>query len=307
MPRAYIVEVGLRDGLQNEVSELSLKDRYQLVKKLSSSGLKRMELGSFVSPKAIPQMECVPELTKKVLLAQGRGFLPKKTVYSAFVPNQKGFEKAVQCGLKEISFFVSCTESFSQKNINMSVKESLKILNLICRKARSLKIKVRVYLSAAFACPYEGNVPPSKVVRLADCIMQEGVFELSVSDTIGVAVYTDVLDLMNPLLKKTPPQKIALHFHDTRGMALTNVLAGLETGVKVFDASIGGLGGCPYAPGASGNIATEDLVYMLEKMKFQTNIQIPHLIKTTHYLEKKLNRTLPAKLSISGVFKQKSF
>lgn len=301
MPVAQIVEVGLRDGLQNETGELSLKDRYQLVKKLSVSGLKRIELGSFVSPKAIPQMQCVPELTKKVLLAQRKGSLPKNTIYSAFVPNQKGFEKAAQCGLQEISFFVSCTESFSQKNINMSIKDSLKVLNFICQKARSLKIKVRVYLSAAFACPYEGNVAPAKVARLADRIMQEGVFELSVSDTIGVAVYTDVLSLMNPLLKKTPASKIALHFHDTRGMALANVLAGLETGVKVFDASIGGLGGCPYAPGASGNIATEDMVYMLEKMNFQTGVQISDLIKTTHYLEKKLNRTLPAKLRLRAI------
>ena len=303
MPIAHIVEVGLRDGLQNEASKLSLKDRYEFVKKLSFSGLKRMELGSFVSPKAIPQMQCVPELTKKVLLAQSKGALPKNTIYSAFVPNQKGFERAVQCGLKEVSFFVSCTESFSQKNINMSIQDSLKDLNLICRKARNLKIKVRVYLSVAFACPYEGNLHPAKVVKLADRIMQEGVFELSVSDTIGVAVYTDVLRLMNSLQKKIPAKKIALHFHDTRGMASVNVLAGLETGVRVFDSSIGGLGGCPYAPGASGNVATEDLVYMLEKMKFQTGIQLPDLIKITHRLEKKLKHTLPSKLSSAGVFK----
>ncbi|MDE0518197.1 MAG: hydroxymethylglutaryl-CoA lyase [Bdellovibrionales bacterium] len=305
MPVAHIVEVGLRDGLQNEASKLSLKERYQLVKKLSAAGLKRMELGSFVSPKFVPQMKYVPELTKKVLLAQSKGNLPKNTAYSAFVPNQKGFEKAAICGLKELSFFISCTESFSQKNINMSIKDSLKNLHLICRKSRSLRIKVRVYLSAAFACPYEGSVSPARVACLADRIMQEGVFELSVSDTIGVAVYTDVLRLMNSLLKKIPARKIALHFHDTRGMALTNVLAGLETGVKTFDSSIGGLGGCPYAPGASGNVATEDLVYMLEKMKFQTGVQIAQLIKITPLLEQKLSRTLPAKLSVTGLFKLK--
>ena len=296
MPVVHIVEVGLRDGLQNEVTNLSLKDRYQIIKKLSFSGLKRMELGSFVSPKAIPQMQCVPELVKKVLSAQKKRLLPENIIYSAFVPNQKGFERAVQCGLKELSFFISCTESFSQKNINMSIKDSLKNLKIICQKAK--KIKVRVYLSAAFTCPYEGKVKPSKVMVLADRIMQEGVFELSVSDTIGAAVYTDVLHLMDLLQKKIPVKKVALHFHDTYGMALANVAAGLESGVRVFDSSIGGLGGCPYAPGASGNVATEDLTYMLEKMKFQTGVQISKLVKTTHFLEKKINRLLPSKLSV---------
>lgn len=298
MPVVHIVEVGLRDGLQNEKSELSLKDRYQLVKRLSFSGLKRMELGSFVSPKAIPQMQCVPELTKKVLLAQKKGIFPKNINYSAFVPNQRGFEKAVECGLKEVSFFVSCTESFSQKNINMSINDSLKVLKLICRGRK--KVKIRVYLSAAFSCPYEGKTKSLKVATLADRIMQEGVFELSVSDTIGAAVYTDVLQLMDSLQKKVPVKKVALHFHDTRGMALANVVAGLESGVKVFDSSIGGLGGCPYAPGASGNVATEDLVYMLEKMKCRTGVQISELVKTTRWLEKKLMHSLPAKMSFLG-------
>lgn len=295
MPVVRIVEVGLRDGLQNEASELSLKDRYQLVKRLSFSGLKRMELGSFVSPRAIPQMQCVPKLTKKVLLAQSKGVLPKGITYSAFVPNRRGFERAVECGLKEVSFFVSCTESFSQKNINMSIKDSLKNLRWICRSAG--KVKVRVYLSAAFSCPYEGKLRPLKVANLADRIMQKGVFELSVSDTIGSAVYTDVLKLMKALQKKMPVKKVALHFHDTRGMALVNVAAGLETGVRVFDSSIGGVGGCPYAPGASGNVATEDLVYMLDKMNIKTGVEIPKLIKTTRWLEKKLKHSLPAKIS----------
>ena len=298
MSVVHVVEVGLRDGLQNETSELSLKDRYQLVRRLSFSGLKRMELGSFVSPKAIPQMRCVPELTKKVLLAQSKGILPKHIAYSAFVPNQRGFEKAMECGLKEVSFFVSCTESFSQKNINMTIKDSLKNLRWICRKAGKVKVRVRVYLSAAFSCPYEGKLRPLKVATLADRIMQEGVFELSVSDTIGSAVYTDVLRLMNSLQKKISVKKLALHFHDTRGMALANVAAGLESGVRVFDSSIGGLGGCPYAPGASGNVATEDLVYMLKKMNVKTKVKIPELIKTTRWLEKKLEHPLPAKISL---------
>ena len=158
-------------------------------------------------------------------------------------------------------------------------------------------MKVRVYLSAAFFCPYEGKVKPSQVSALADRIMQNGVFELSVSDTVGGAVYTDVIRLMNYLQKKIPVKKVALHFHDTRGMALANVIAGLESGVRVFDSSIGGLGGCPYAPGARGNVATEDLIYMLEKMNFQTGAQVPRLIKITEWLEKRLSHPLPAKIS----------
>ena len=296
-----IVEVGLRDGLQNEVCDLLVKDRYQAIKKLSLAGLKRIEVGSFVSPKAVPQMRCVPVLAKKVLRAQKNGTLPGDIAYSAFVPNLKGFEKAVECGLREVSFFVSCTEAFSQKNINMSVKQSLRSLKLICSKARLLKIKVRVYLSAAFFCPYEGRQSPARTASLAEKVMQEGVFELSVSDTVGAAVSTDVLQLMNLLQKKLPVKNTALHFHDTRGMALANVTAGLQSGVRVFDSSIGGLGGCPYAPGASGNIATEDMAYMLEKMKFKTGVHVRELIKITRALEKKLNRRLPARLPVAGV------
>ena len=290
-------EVALRDGLQNEKKDLALKDRFQLVKRLCQAGVQRIELGSFVSPKALPQMQCVGELTKKVLRAQSKGELPKNVSYAVFVPNQKGFEKAVECALKEVSFFVSCTEAFSQKNINMSLRESLKVLNLICQKARRLKIKVRVYLSAAFSCPYEGTQPVRKVSSLAERIMQEEVSEISLSDTIGTAVPTDVLKLMERFQEKAFLKKLALHFHDTRGMALANVAAGLNSGVRVFDASIGGLGGCPYAPGASGNVATEDLAYMLEKMNFKTGLKLSALAAATHFLEKKLSRSLPAKLS----------
>ena len=301
MPLVSIVEVGLRDGLQNESQNLSLNHRYQIIKKLSLSGLKRIEVGSFVSPKAIPQMSCVADLTKKVLHHQNTGKLPKHISYSAFVPNLKGLEKAAECGIREVSVFVSCTESFSKKNINMSIKESLKNLRNICQRAQALKIKVRAYLSVVVACPYEGKVHSSKVATLAKQILEEGVFELSLSDTIGVACYLDVVRLLQCIQKKISAQHIALHFHDTRGTGLTNVIAGLQNGVRVFDSSIGGLGGCPYAPGASGNVATEDLVYMLEQMKFKTHICIKSLISCTKLIEKKLKRSLPAKLSISGL------
>ena len=297
MPAVQIVEVGLRDGLQNERAKLSLSDRLHLVKKLSFAGLSRMELGSFVPSKILPQMQCVPLLTKKVLQAQKKDLLPKHIAYSAFTPNLKGFEKAIECGLKEISVFISCTESFSLKNINMSIKNSFKNLKAVCQQAKRLKIKIRGYLSAAFGCPYEGSVPLTRVSHLADKMMQEGLFELALSDTIGAAGPLETAQLIERIQKKIPVKKLALHFHDTRGLALANVLAGLQCGVRVFDASIGGLGGCPYAPGACGNTATEDLVFLLEKMNYQSHVQIKKLKPCTHFLQKKLKRTLPSKLS----------
>ncbi len=298
MSKAFdIVEVGLRDGLQNTKQVLSVKDRYTVVKQLSKAGLKRIELGSFVPPKLLPQMQDTDKLTKKVLQAQNKGTLPKDIIYFAFVPNEIGFNCLVDSGLKYASFFVSCTEAFSQKNINKSVKESLLDLKKIALKARRLKIKLRVYISATFYCPYEGKVSFGKVRDLALRILQEDVWELSLSDTVGGAVYSDVMSLMHVLDKQVPRAKIAFHFHNTRGLALTNVLAGVQSGVRVFDSSIGGLGGCPYAPGAGGNVATEDLHYMLNKMRFKTGLDIQKLIKTTLFLEKKLGKTLDSKLS----------
>ena len=301
MSNVKIVEVGLRDGLQNEQSELTFKDRYLAVQKFSKAGLKRIELGSFVSPKFITGMEKMPSFVKKVLKAQETKSLPQNISFSAFVPNLKGFEKALVCGLKEISYFVSCTETFSKKNINMSIKDSLKNLDSICKQALKSKIKVRVYLSVAFFCPYEGRSSIAKVSTLATQIMDKEVFELSVSDTVGMAAPTDVHKLLENLHQKISLQKLALHFHDTRGMALANVVAGAAGGVRTFDSSIGGMGGCPYALGASGNAVTEDLVYLLEKMKFKTGVKVSELIKITRWLEKKLKHKLPSKLVLTGL------
>ena len=289
MSGIQVVEVGLRDGLQNEKAELSLADRFQIVKQLSFAGFKRIELGAFVSPRMMPQMKITPLLVEKVLSKQAEGLLPKDVTYFAFVPNIRGFERAVSAGLKEVSFFVSCTESFSKKNINMSIEESLEHLQKICQQANSLKLRVRVYLSAAFVCPYEGKTSFSQLLTLAERILQQKeVFELALSDTIGKAFPSDVHKLMDLLLKKVPVQKIALHLHDTYGRGLENVVAGLENGVRVFDSSIGGIGGCPYAPGASGNIATEKLIDLLEEKNLQTGISSSDLTPTTHLLQTKL-------------------
>ena len=305
MPKVQILEVGLRDGLQNEQKNLTLAGRFQLVKKLSLTGLKRMELGSFVSPKALVQMKCVPELTRKVLNAQNKGLLSKDITYSAFVPNLRGFEKAVECGLKEISVFISCTDSFSKKNINMNVEDSFNSLRKICQQARSSKVRVRGYLSVVFGCPYEGHVSKMRVAELADRMMQQGLFELSLSDTIGVADPVNVTKVVEYVQKKVSIRKLALHFHDTKGLALVNVLTGLQCGVRIFDSSIGGVGGCPYAKGAGGNVVTEDLVYFLHKMNCQTGVQIQKLVSCTHLLEKKLKRSLPSKLSKVSEYKYK--
>ena len=289
MSDIQVVEVGLRDGLQNEKAELSLADRFQIVKQLSFAGFKRIELGAFVSPRMMPQMKVTPLLVEQVLSKQAEGLLPKETTYFAFVPNIKGFERAVSAGLKEVSFFVSCTESFSKKNINMSIEESLEQLQKICQQANSLGVRVRVYLSATFVCPYEGKTSFSQVVSLAERILQQKeVFELALSDTIGKAFPSDVHKLMDLLLKKVPVQKIALHLHDTYSRGLENVVAGLENGVRVFDSSIGGIGGCPYAPGASGNIATEKLISLLEEKSLPTGIPSSDLTKTTQLLQTKL-------------------
>ena len=301
MPIAQIIEVGLRDGLQNTLFTLPVEGRYNIVKRLRMAGIKRIELGSFVSPKLLPQMKNTSSLVKKVLCASNQSGPLNGGAYFAFVPNEIGFHRAVDCGLRELSIFLSCTESFSKKNINMDLKASIKNLQLIARNARRLKIKIRGYLSAAFFCPYEGKTSAVKAAALADQMMQEGLFEISISDTIGAAVYSDVIRLMCMVQKRIPVKKIALHFHDTRGTGLANVIAGLQCGVKKFDSSIGGLGGCPYAPGASGNIATEDLNYMLTKMQIITKVNTHKLIDISKMLDKKWHIPLSSHLVHAGL------
>lgn len=298
MASVQIVEVGLRDGLQNEERCLSLNSRLTLIKKLSFAGLKRIELGSFVSPKWVPQMACVKALTKKVLKLQALKALPQDISYSAFVPNLKGFERAASCGLKEVSVFVACTDSFSKKNINMSVKESFKNLKQVCLQAGRCRIKVRAYLSVVVACPYEGQVRAGKVAGLVCRIFKEGVSEVSLSDTVGQAGPLEIKALLKALKKKKVSlKKTALHLHDRGGLALACVAEGFKEGVRVFDSSIGGLGGCPYAPGACGNVATEDMAYLFKKLHCTTQVDITQLVEAKKFLEKKLKHSLPTKIS----------
>lgn len=299
MSEIQIVEVGPRDGLQNEAKTLSQSQRFEFIKHLASSGLKRIEIGAFVSPKWVPQMAGSQELILEVF--KRRGEFPKAAQFSALVPNVKGMEDALKTSIPEIAIFGAASESFSKRNINCSIKESLERFQQVAKMAKQNKRKVRGYLSVAFGCPYEGKVDEKRVVELVQAYIKLGVYEVSVGDTIGVATPKQVKSLLKKLKTKVPLKKIALHMHDTRGTALANVLAGLEMGVKVFDSSFGGLGGCPYARGASGNLATDDLVYMLHGMGFKTGVDLGKLITYAKQMEQAMGRKLKSRTSEAGL------
>ena len=299
--QVQIVEVGPRDGLQNEKKSLELKQRFDLISKLSHAGLHRIEIGAFVSKDWVPQMADSQELIQKVLAAQKSGHLPRNVQYSALVPNVKGMELAIQAGISEVAIFAASTEAFSKKNINCSIAESFVRFRQVSEMAKSHKIKVRGYLSMAFGCPYEGQVESSRVVRLVRALFKLGVYEVSIGDTIGVATPVQVEALLKKIKKVAPLSKVAMHFHDTRGTALANVLASYKMGVRTFDSSIGGLGGCPYAKGASGNLATEDLLYMLSGMGLKAQGDLPKMIEMRPWLEGLVGHELPAKVSKAGL------
>ncbi len=300
MSKINLVEMGLRDGLQNEAVHLSTNQRFQLLKRFSEAGITRVELGAFVSPKWVPQMADTGKLVKRALKARTQGTLRRNMQFSALVPNMKGLENALDSGIEEIAIFGAASETFSQRNINASIKQSLKNFEQVVRAAKKEKLRVRAYLSTVFACPYEGQVAQSRVLKLIEAYLDMGVFEVSLGDTIGVASPKQVRSLLQKTLKFTTNKKIALHFHDTRGTAIANILASLDLGFKTFDTSIGGLGGCPYAPGAAGNVATEDVIYMLHEMGHSTGTDLQKLIKTTLWMNRQVGRQLPSKLSLTG-------
>jgi hydroxymethylglutaryl-CoA lyase len=285
-----IVEVGPRDGLQNEKKILSLAARVELVEKLSDAGLEFIEVGAFVSPKWVPQMAESAELFARL---QKSSKIKKDVHLPVLVPNLNGLEQALKVGAKEISIFAAASDGFSKKNINCSVEESLIRYREVTKVAKKHKLKIRAYLSTAFGCPFDGEVDPKEVVRLTLEFLKMGVYEVSIGDTIGVANPTQVENLLKLIKRKIPLNKIALHFHDTRGTALANVMSGLKMGVTTYDASVGGLGGCPYAPGAQGNLSTGDLVYMLNGMKLKTGVNLQKLIEIYRWLEPQMDHQLP--------------
>jgi len=284
-----IVEVGPRDGLQNEKEILPTQAKIALVEKLAKAGLKRIEASSFVSPRWIPQLADAEEVLRGIQRREG-------VVYTALVPNLRGLERARECGLEEVAVFISASQTHNQKNINKLIEETLPVLREVAAQARANGMRVRGYISTVFGCPYEGRVPLENTRRIAGEMLEMGVFEISLGDTIGVATPKQVVEVCEVLIRDAGAEKLAAHFHDTRGTGLANVLAALQAGIRTFDSSIGGLGGCPYAPGAAGNIATEDLVYMLHGMDCATGIDLALLLEAGIYAQEQLGRELPSKL-----------
>ncbi len=284
--RVTVVEVGPRDGLQNEKDLISTEDKVRFINLLTEAGLPAIECTSFVSPRAIPQLSDASDVMLRITRRAG-------VRYSALVPNAKGMERALAAGVNEVAVFTGASETFVQHNINTSIARSIENFRPVTQMAREAGIRIRGYISTAFGCPYEGPVAPEAVVSVASKLIELGVDELSLGDTIGVGTPNQVVDLIIHLRDHLPLGRVAMHFHDTRGTALANVLAALGHGIAIFDSSAGGLGGCPYAPGASGNLATEDLLYMLNGMGIQTGVSLDGVVEASQYLAH-VRRTAPA-------------
>ncbi len=297
-----IIEVGLRDGLQNEKTTLSIADRHELARRLAQAGSREIELGAFVSHQWVPQMAGSGELISGIVKERKEAkSVFKKARLSALVPNSRGLEGAIASGVERIAIFASASESFSQKNINCSIKESFNRYKAVIEEAKRHGLSVRGYLSMCFGCPFEGKVSEAKVVKYAAKLAELGCDEISIGDTIGVADPVQVTRIGKALKAEIGKKYLAMHFHDTRGTALANILASLQIGLRSFDSSIGGLGGCPYAPAATGNVATEDVVYMLHRMGFKTGLDLASLVETARWLEPKMNHELPSKVSRAGI------
>ena len=283
-----VVEVGPRDGLQNERAAVPTADKIEFVNRLSAAQLPVIEVSAFVSPKWVPQMADAAQVFAGITRRPG-------TRYTALVPNLNGLERAQQAGVTEIAVFAASSETFSRKNINQSIEESFVTYKQVCDRALAAGMKVRGYLSTAFGCPYEGAVAADTVATLGERLIDLGVFEVAVSDTIGIAHPGQVPKVLEAVLAKVPVGKVALHFHDTRGTALANVLAALPFGIATFDASAGGLGGCPYAPGAAGNLATDDLIYMLDGLGIDTGVSLRAVSEASAFIGARLDHPLPSR------------
>ena len=283
-----IVEVGPRDGLQNEKVIVSTEVKVAYITALADAGLRVIEAGAFVSPKWVPQMADTAEVYRNIPKDPG-------VEYPVLVPNMKGLDRAIEAGVRSVAIFTAASETFNKRNINMSIEESFENYAPVAVRARAEGIRVRGYVSTAFGCPYEGDVPPEKVLEVSARLLDLGCYEVSVGDTIGVGTPMQVQGVIGVLLQVIPRSKLAMHFHDTRGTALANTLAALEMGIATFDTSAGGLGGCPYAPGASGNMATEDLVYMLDSMAIETGVDLNRLVAASSIIAPYLDHPLPGR------------
>ena len=294
-PTVRLVEVGPRDGLQNERTPLSLEVKRELIERLARAGLRQIEAGAFVSRERVPQMA-----DSGALLAQLRA-LPALSEVSlpVLTPNLQGFEAAVSAGAGRVAVFAAASETFSQKNINCSIAESLKRFEPVLAAARNSKIPVRGYLSCVVACPYEGPIAPARVAGLAAELTQMGCYEISLGDTIGVGTPGTVLPMLEAVARRVPVRQLAGHFHDTYGMAVANAYAAYGFGLRTFDSSVAGLGGCPFAPGASGNVATEDLVYLFEGLGAATGVDLASLVECGNWICAQLGRQNASRVAVS--------
>jgi len=286
--RVSIVEVGPRDGLQNEPSPVTTADKIAFVDLLSEAGHRVIEVSAFVSPKWVPQMADAGDVCAGITRRAG-------VRYTALVPNPAGLARAIAAGVTEIGIFAAASESFSRRNLNQSIDASLAAYADVCADALTAGLRVRGYLSTCFGCPYEGAVAPAQVARVTARLRDLGVFEVAISDTIGVAHPGQIPLVMDAVTGVIPIEQVALHFHDTRGTALANVLVGLDYGVTTFDSAAGGLGGCPFAPGAAGNLATEDLLYMLNGLNVDTGVDLARVAAASRFIESRLGHRLPSR------------
>jgi len=285
-----VVEVGPRDGLQNEKQQINASDKITLINLLSEAGVNYIESGSFVSPKWVPQMATSSDVFNGITRKEG-------VTYAALTPNMKGFEAAIAVNANEVAIFGAASEAFSQKNINCSIAESLERFEPIMTAAKQANIPVRGYVSCVVGCPYEGEVSPEKVAKVAEKLYKMGCYEISLGDTVGVGTPLSVQKMLQAVSARVPKAKLAVHFHDTYGQALTNIYTALQNGISVIDSAIAGSGGCPYAKGASGNVATEDVVYLLNGLNINTGIDLEKLVQAGWFISDKLGKTPASKVS----------
>ncbi len=287
-PAVTIYEVGPRDGLQNEARPVPTADKVAFIDALSATGLRAIEVTSFVNPRWIPQLADAADVARTIRRVPG-------VRYSCLVPNRQGLERALDAGMDEVAVFLSASETHNKRNVNKTIAETLAAFEDVIPPAHAAGARVRAYVSTAFGCPFEGPVDPRAVVDLAVELQRRGVYQISLGDTIGVGTPVQVRDVLSRVLEKLPAEQIALHFHDTRGTALANILVGLELGIATIDSALGGLGGCPYAPGASGNVSTEDVAYMLDGMGIATGVDLDKLCEASTRVASLVGHEMPSK------------
>jgi hydroxymethylglutaryl-CoA lyase len=288
--KVRIVEVGPRDGLQNEKTQVATATKIELIGRLADCGLKAIEATAFVSPKWVPQMADAADVMAGIIKRAG-------VAYPVLVPNEKGLEAALAAGATEVAVFGAASEAFSQKNINCTIRESLERFEPVVARAKGAGAKVRGYVSCVLGCPYQGEVTPTAVADVAWALFEMGCYEISLGDTIGIGTPERNKEMIETVARRVPIRKLAGHYHDTRGMAIANIYAALQTGINVFDSAVSGLGGCPYANGASGNVATEDVVWLLDGLGIESGVDLERLVDTAAWISAQLFREPASKVA----------